>query len=64
MDDLTLSDLTGPTGFGLSPQSLLNELKEAFPLFAPDPDDTMEDLMFMGGQQSVLRWIENRLEEV
>jgi hypothetical protein len=63
MDDFTLSDLTSPTGLGLSPQSLLNELKGAFPLRPAQLGDKLPDLYYAGGQQSVLEWIENRLEE-
>lgn len=62
MDDLSLSDIAGPVGLQLSPQSLFNEMKEAFPLRPPHPKDTMNDLMFMGGQQSVLQWVQDRLE--
>lgn len=62
MDDLSLSDIAGPIGLQLTPQSLLNELRDAFPLRPPQLHNTMNDLMFMGGQQSVLQWVQDRLE--
>ena len=42
---------------------LLDELREVFPPTAPIPADTVSQIMYSAGQQSVVDWIVNRLDE-
>jgi hypothetical protein len=42
---------------------LLQTLEETFPPTNPNPDDTMEKIMYRSGQRSVVEWIINYMEE-
>jgi hypothetical protein len=42
---------------------LLDELREVFPPTTPIPTDTVSQIMYSAGQQSVIDWIVNRLDE-
>ena len=54
----TLEPIFGPT-----PESILNELEEIYPPVTPNPDDTMEKIMYRSGQRSVVDWIKEKLSE-
>lgn len=61
--ELTASDLLGPINLGLSVDGLLKELNTVFPETSPDKGESYEDLRWRGGQRSVVRWIQSRLQE-
>ena len=44
-------------------QYLLKELQEVFPPVTPIPTDTVSQIMYQAGQQSVVEWITKRLED-
>jgi len=44
-------------------QGLINELQETFPPLSVDPDTTMQHIMFDAGQQSIISYLINRLEQ-
>ncbi len=41
---------------------LLQQLDETFPPTNPNPEDTMEKIMYRSGQRSVVEWIKENLE--
>jgi len=43
-------------------QKLLEELKEVFPPIIIGPTDSIEKIMYISGQQSVVDWLINRME--
>ena len=49
--------------FGMQAKVLLQELDTTFPPTNPNPDMTMEQIMYRSGQRSVVEWIENKMEE-
>ena len=57
----TLESILGP-----NLESILNELEEIHPPITPNPDETMEKIMYRSGQRSVVEWIKDRVnnEEV
>ncbi len=42
---------------------LLTELQEVFPPVTPIPTDTVSQIMYNAGQQSVIQWLLKRMEE-
>jgi hypothetical protein len=44
-------------------QALITELQETFPPLSVDPDTTMQHIMFDAGQQSIISYLINRLEQ-
>jgi len=44
-------------------QKLLEELKEVFPPIIVGPTDSVEKIMYISGQQSVVEWLTTRLDE-
>jgi len=44
-------------------QHLLDELQEVFPPVTPIPTDTVSQIMYKAGQQSVVEWITKRMED-
>ena len=42
---------------------LLEELREVFPPVTPIPTDTVSQIMYKAGQQSVVEWITKRMED-
>ena len=42
---------------------LLDELREVFPPSDPIPTDTVSQIMYNAGQQSVIQWLIKRMEE-
>jgi len=43
---------------------ILEELEENFPPTTPNPEDSMQKIMYRSGQRSVVEWIVHRMEEV
>ncbi len=48
---------------GLQANVLLAQLEQTFPPTNPNPEDTMEKIMYRSGQRSVVEWIINYMEE-
>jgi hypothetical protein len=44
-------------------QHLLTELQEVFPPREPIPTDTVSQIMYTAGQQSVIQWLIKRMED-
>lgn len=49
--------------FGLTMQTLVQELENAFPPTNPTPDETLSKIMFRSGQRSVVEYIQQRIQE-
>jgi hypothetical protein len=56
--ELSLQDVTE-----LSTDSLLAELEDTFPEESPGRAESLEDLMWRGGQRSVVNWIKERIND-
>ena len=54
----TLEAILGP-----NLESILAELEEIYPPITPNPDETMEKIMYRSGQRSVVEWIKDRVSE-
>ena len=54
-----LEAITGP-----NMNYILKELEENFPPTTPNPEDSMQKIMYRSGQRSVVEWIVHRMEEV
>ena len=54
----TLEAILGP-----NLESILAELEEIHPPITPNPDESMEQIMYRSGQRSVVDWINNRIKE-
>ena len=54
----TLEPILGP-----NLESILAELEEIYPPITPNPDETMEKIMYRSGQRSVVEWIKDRVSE-
>ena len=52
MPDLNLLDVRGMTA-----NAMLSKLNESFPPVNPNPEDTMEKIMYRSGQRSVVEWV-------
>lgn len=48
---------------GMQASALLQTLEDTFPPTNPNPEDTMEKIMYRSGQRSVVEWIINYMEE-
>jgi hypothetical protein len=48
---------------GMNSRGLILALEESFPPTNPNPEDTMEKIMFRSGQRSVVEWVINYMEE-
>ena len=48
---------------GLPTDSLIDELDETFPEESPSRTESIEDLMWRGGQRNVVNWIKQRIED-
>ena len=48
---------------GMNSRGLIAALEESFPPTKPNPEDTMEKIMFRSAQRSVVEWIINYMEE-
>ena len=49
---------------GMQASALITTLEKSFPPTNPNPEDTMEKIMYRSGQRSVVEWIINYMEEV
>ena len=58
MPDLNLLDVRGMTD-----NAMLSKLDEAFPQVNPNPEDTMEKIMYRSGQRSVVEWVIQYMDE-
>ena len=47
---------------GMQANVLANILNETFPPFTPNPDESMEKIMYRSGQRSVVEWIIKYME--
>jgi hypothetical protein len=56
--ELSLQDVTE-----LSTDSLLAELESTFPEESPNRTESLEDLMWRGGQRNVVNWIRERIND-
>ena len=54
----TLESILGP-----NLESILAELEEIYPPTNPNPDESMEKIMYRSGQRSVVDWIKTRVSE-
>jgi len=48
---------------GMNSRGLIAALEESFPPTNPNPEDTMEKIMYRSGQRSVVEWVINYMEE-
>ena len=48
---------------GMQARGLVHQLEETFPPTNPNPEDTIEKIMFRSGQRSVVEWIINYMED-
>ena len=58
MPDLNLLDVRGMTA-----NAMLSKLNESFPPVNPNPEDTMEKIMYRSGQRSVVEWVIQYIDE-
>ena len=58
MPDLNLLDVRGMTA-----NAMLSKLNESFPPINPNPEDTMEKIMYRSGQRSVVEWVIKYMDE-
>ena len=58
MPDLNLLDVRGMTA-----NAMLSKLEESFPPVNPNPEDTMEKIMYRSGQRSVVELIIQYMDE-
>lgn len=49
--------------FPLIPKDLLNELNRRFPNQSPQNDETHNELLWRGGQRSVVQFLNNMFED-
>ena len=47
---------------GIQANALVNQLDSLFPPTNPNPEDTMEKIMYRSGQRSVVEWIKENME--
>ena len=48
---------------GMNSRGLIAALEESFPPTNPNPEDTMEKIMYRSGQRSVVEWVIQYMEE-
>ena len=48
--------------FGMQARAIVQELDENFPPTNPNPEMTMEQIMYRSGQRSVVEWIKEKME--
>ena len=58
MPDLNLLDVRGMTA-----TAMLSKLNVSFPPVNPNPEDTMEKIMYRSGQRSVVDWVIQYMDE-
>ena len=47
---------------GVQANAMVQQLDELFPPTNPNPEDTMEKIMYRSGQRSVVEWIKENME--
>jgi hypothetical protein len=47
----------------MNSRGLILALEESFPPTNPNPEDTMEKIMYRSGQRSVVEWVIQYMEE-
>ena len=47
---------------GVQANALITQLDATFPPTNPNPEDTMEKIMYRSGQRSVVEWIKENME--
>ena len=47
---------------GIQANALVSQLDSLFPPTNPNPEDSMEKIMYRSGQRSVVEWIKENLE--
>jgi hypothetical protein len=47
----------------MNSRGLIAALEESFPPTNPNPEDTMEKIMYRSGQRSVVEWVIQYMEE-
>jgi len=47
----------------LTVERLLQELEDRFPLTNPQPNTSLDQIMYRSGQRSVVDWVASRLSE-
>ncbi len=48
---------------GMTANAMIAQLDENFPPTNPNPEDTMEKIMYRSGQRSVVEWVIKYMEE-
>ncbi len=48
---------------GMTANAMIAQLEQNFPPTNPNPEDTMEKIMYRSGQRSVVEWIIKYMEE-
>tara|TARA_B100001059_G_C17822111_1_gene578958 strand:+ start:126 stop:287 length:162 start_codon:yes stop_codon:yes gene_type:complete len=48
---------------GMQANVLVNQLQENFPPLNPHPSQSIEQVMYLAGQRSVVEWILQKMEE-
>ena len=48
---------------GVQANAMVQQLDEIFPPTNPNPEDTMEKIMYRSGQRSVVEWIIDYMEK-
>jgi len=48
---------------GMNSRGLIAALEESFPPTNPNPEDTMEKIMYRSGQRSVVEWVIHYMED-
>ncbi len=48
---------------GMNSRGLIAALEQSFPPTNPNPEDTMNKIMYRSGQRSVVEWVINYMEE-
>jgi len=54
----TLESILGP-----NLESILSELEEIYPPLTPNPEESIERIMYRSGQRSVVEWLKQRIGE-
>jgi len=49
--------------YGMQSRGLVAQLEETFPPTNPNPEDSMEKIMYRSGQRSVVEWVIKYMEE-
>ncbi len=50
--------------FGLQARAIAKELDETFPPTNPNPEMSIEQIMYRSGQRSVVEWLLEKMEDI